>query len=71
MTDVQPPSDRLRRYRFSRPGGVDVETRELNGDDAAESWARELSRSNVVPIIIRRHRGLDDWEYITEVDERP
>lgn len=71
MTDVQPSSDRLLRYRFSRPGGADVETRELNGDEAAESWARELSKSNVAPIIIHRHRGLDDWEYITEVDERP
>jgi hypothetical protein len=71
MTDAASTSDRTGRYRFSTPGGPDVETREFGGDDAAEIWAHELSKSNAAPIIIHRHEGGDDWVYVTEVDERP
>ncbi len=70
MTHTDPPSGRTRLYRFSRPGGIEIETRELNGDDAAEIYARELSKSQVVPVIIERHDHVD-WEYVTEADERP
>ena len=33
-------------------------------------YARELSKSQVVPVIIERHDHVD-WEYVTEADERP
>ncbi len=57
-------------YRYSRPGGTEVETRQVSGDDAAEAYARELSKAQETPIIIERHDHVD-WEYVTEVDERP
>ncbi len=72
MTDIKPSPDKLWRYQFSEPGGTVVETGELNGDEMAETRARELSKSNESPIVIRRHSGhVDAWEYVTEVDERP
>jgi hypothetical protein len=70
MTHTDPSSGRTWLYRFSRPGGIEIETRELSGDDTAETYARELSKSQVVPVIIERHDHVD-WEYVTEADERP
>ena len=57
-------------YRFSRPGGDEIERRELNDDESAEMIARELSRAGEVPVVIERF-GHVDWEYVTEADERP
>jgi len=72
MTDAEPSSSRLWRYRFSLPDETEVETSEFNGDDTAEACARDVSRSNNSPIVIHRHSALvDAWEYVTEVDERP
>jgi hypothetical protein len=72
MTDVGSSSNRLWTYRFSQPGGTVVETGEFNGDDTAETRARELSISNDVPVVIHRKSAhVDAWEYVTEVDERP
>ena len=49
MTHTDPSSGRTWLYRFSRPGGIEIETRELNGDEAAEIMPGELSKSQVVP----------------------
>ncbi len=57
-------------YRFSQPGGIEIETRQLDGDETAEEIARELSKSQEVPVVIERHNHVD-WEYVTEADERP
>jgi hypothetical protein len=70
MSDTEPPSGEIWRYRFSRPGGIEIETHELDSDDAAETYAREVSKTQETPVIIERHDHVD-WEYITEVDERP
>ncbi|MHB1535520.1 MAG: hypothetical protein ACYC1D_13110 [Acidimicrobiales bacterium] len=69
MTDTEPSSARTWLYRFSRPGDIEIETQELNGDDTAETHARELSKAQVTPIVIKRHDHVD-WQYVTEVDER-
>lgn len=69
MTDTEPSSARTWQYRFSRPGHIEVETRELGGDDPAETHARELSKAQDSPIVIERHDHVA-WEYVTEVDER-
>ncbi len=69
MTDTGPQSVKSARYRFSRPGGAEIETRELDSDDDAEMVARELSRDQQVPVTIERY-GHVDWEYVTEADER-
>jgi hypothetical protein len=68
MTDTSLGKTSL--YRFLQPGEIEVETRELNGDEAAQTYARELSKARNAPIIIKR-RDHVDWEYVTEVDERP
>jgi hypothetical protein len=70
VTDAGSSSGRTTQYRFSRPGGVEIETVDLNGDDWAETYARELSASQNSPVVIHRLRGIVDWEYVTEVDER-
>ena len=70
MTDTGPNSGKPSIYRFSRPGGAEIERRELNDDESAEMIARELSRAQVVPVVIERF-GHVDWEYVTESDERP
>ncbi len=70
MTDTKPASGRTWLYRFSRPGDIEIETGELNDDHTAEVHARELSKSQGTPVIIQRHDHVD-WEYVTEVDERP
>jgi hypothetical protein len=64
------PDGEVWLYRFSRPGGVEIETRELADDDAAAAIARELSRAQETPVVIERHDHVD-WEYVTEADERP
>jgi hypothetical protein len=72
MTDMEPGSAKLWRYRFSEPGDTVVETGEFSGDDTAEARARQLSKSKATPIVVKRHSGhVDAWEYVTEVDERP
>jgi hypothetical protein len=58
-------------YRFSQPGGVEIETGEFESDEAAETYAHELSRSRDVPVIVHRLKGRVDWEYLTEADARP
>jgi hypothetical protein len=70
MTEAESSNGRLRRYRFRRPGAIELEIGEFDGDDRAERRARELSKSNTTPVIIHRHQHGDDWEYLTEVDER-
>jgi hypothetical protein len=70
VTDPHPSAAKTWRYHFTRPGGEEVEAGELPGDGPAEARARELSTQLQVPIVIERH-GLVDWEYVTEVDERP
>jgi hypothetical protein len=69
VTDTESSSGRTWRYRFSRRGDIEIESRELDGDDAAEVYARELSKSKDTSVVIKRH-GIADWEYVTEVDER-
>ena len=69
MTDTE-SSDRMWLFRFSRPGDVEIETREFNSNDSAETHARELSKAQQTPVIIQ-WRDKVDWEYVTEVDERP
>jgi hypothetical protein len=69
MTDPEPSLNKRWRYRFSRPGDIEIEIRELDGDDGAAAHARELSTSQDTPVIIQRHDHVD-WEYVTEVDER-
>jgi hypothetical protein len=72
MTNADPSLGRLWSYRFTQPGGPEVETGEFNADAAAETRARELSKLNDTPIVIHRHSAhVDAWEYVTEVDERP
>jgi hypothetical protein len=72
MTNPGPPLGKAWSYRFTQPDDTEVETGEFNDDAAAETRARELSKSNVAPIVIHRHsRHVDGWEYVTEVDERP
>ncbi|HTV11860.1 MAG TPA: hypothetical protein VME20_08345 [Acidimicrobiales bacterium] len=69
MTYSGPPAGSTPLYRFSEPGGAEIETRELADDDAAEERARELSKDREAPVVIER-RDLVDWEYVTEADER-
>ena|SRR5215469_13085376 len=71
VTDDGPSSGRQWEYRFSRPlHDEEIEVRDFDSDDAAEAYARELSTSQEIPIVIERH-GFVEWEYVTEVDERP
>ena len=56
------------RYRFARPGDVEIETRDFEGDDAADTYARQLSKSLQSPVVIQRWHGVS-WEYVTEADE--
>lgn len=70
MTESGPLPDSAALYRFSRPGGIEVETKGMESDEAAEIHARDLSTEKASPIVIERRNHVD-WEYITEVDERP
>jgi hypothetical protein len=71
MSGTGPSEARKWRYRFSQPGGVEMETGEFESDDDAETYAHELSRSRDVPVIVHRLKGTVDWEYLTEADARP
>jgi hypothetical protein len=68
MTNTEPSFGRTWRYRFSLRG-VEIEVRELNSNEAAEDYARELSKARQTPITIQYH-DLVDWVYVTEVDQR-
>ena len=70
MSNTAPSSGKTSLYRFSKPGGIEIETRDLGSDETAEEHARELSKTQEAPIIIERHNHVD-WEYVTEADERP
>ena len=70
MNDTGPSSSITKRYRFTRPGEVEIEVREFDSVDDAEAYARELSKRQGSPVIIEHHDHVD-WEYVTEVDERP
>jgi hypothetical protein len=70
MSHTGPDGQKTWLYRFSRPGGVEIETRELASDESAEEVGRELSRAQEAPVVIERHDHVD-WEYLTEADERP
>lgn len=71
MTESQSASGHEWTYRFTQPGGDEIETRDLDGDGAAESLAREFSKSGSVPVIVHRLQRLaNSWEYVIEVDER-
>jgi hypothetical protein len=70
MSDTTPNSDRTWKYRFARPGDVEIEVAEFDGDLSAEAHARQFSESLQTPVIIHRLLGHVDWEYLTEVDER-
>lgn len=70
MTDTGPSSARTWLYRFVRPGNIELETRQMSGDEAARTYARELSKAQDSPVTVERHDRVD-WEYVTEVDERP
>jgi hypothetical protein len=72
MTDAEASQGTVWRYQFSQPDETVVETSEFDGDDTAEARARELSKSTVSPIVVKRHSPhVDAWVYVTEVDERP
>ena len=58
-------------YRFSRPGGDELETGVFANDDEADTHARRLSREQDTPVVIHRLHGHVDWEYVTEADDRP
>jgi hypothetical protein len=71
MTESEPSSGREWSYRFTQPDGVEITTRDLSGDDTAETLAKELSKSGSVPVIVHRLQKLArSWEYVLEVDER-
>lgn len=71
MTDRESPSGKTWRYRFTTADEVEIESKEFDRDDTAENWARELSRSQKIPVVIHRHSAhVDAWEYVAEVDER-
>lgn len=70
MTDTDPSHSKTWRYRFTRPGGEEIETGEHGGDEPAEARAREISKAQESPVVVERH-DMVDWEYVTEVDERP
>ena len=55
-------------YRFLLPGEIEIERRQFNADEAAETRGRELSGQRNSPIVIERHSAhVDDWEYVGEV----
>jgi hypothetical protein len=58
------------RYRFSRPDDEEIEVGEFASDEAAEAHARTISKAQEMPVKVGRHDHVD-WEYVTEVDERP
>lgn len=69
MADMQPRTGRTTLYRFTQHGNAEAEQRQFPDDDAAEDYARQLSKSHQVPVTIERRDDVD-WEYVTEADER-
>lgn len=63
--------ERTWQYRFSRPGGDELETSSFHSDEEADTHARSLSRDQNTPVVIERFLGHVDWEYVTEADNRP
>jgi hypothetical protein len=77
MSATGPSTGHSSVYRFFVPGEADsgtdvkeIERLELDGDDAAEEHARSLPQAKEFPVVVER-QGHVDWEYVTEVDERP
>lgn len=70
MTGTEPQPGKTRRYRLSGPGSEEIEIAEAADDEAAEERARALSKARRVPVVIER-QTIVDWDYVTEVDERP
>lgn len=70
MSTTGPSSGTKSTYRFSQPGGPEIESGEFANDDEAEAHARGLPIAVESPVLIER-RGHVDWEYVNEVDERP
>lgn len=70
MAPTDPSSARTWRYRFCQPGGLEIETGDFDGNEAAEAYARKLPRAKESPIIVERHNRVD-WEYVAEIDQRP
>jgi hypothetical protein len=75
MTGNEQTSGPMWNYSFlfrSEKGEVELERHEFNGDEAAESWGRELSKKHNSPIVIKRHSAhIDAWTYVDEVGETP
>jgi hypothetical protein len=70
MVASGPPSRRIRRYRLSNHDQGEIEIIEAQDDEAAEAHARSVSKARKMPVIIDR-QTIVDWDYVTEVDERP
>jgi hypothetical protein len=70
MADITSNPGSTHQYRFSLPGGEEIETGEFTDDGDADTRARELSKAQDQPVIIHRLRGHVDWEYVTEADAR-
>jgi len=70
MSDSGPSHGYTWRYRFARPDGTEIDEQVHSSDDAAVSAARALPLASETPIVIHRH-DLVDWQYVTEIDERP
>ena len=71
MSDPGASAEHVWKYRFLRPGGDEIETQEYKDDETAEGRARDISKAEEIPVIIHRLHGHVDWQYVTEVDERP
>jgi len=70
MPDIPANPTPAHQYRFSLPGGEEIETAEFTDDGAADSRARELSQTKNQPVIVHKLHGHVDWEYVTEADAR-
>ena len=71
MTDSDASVGRLWSYRFTTPDEAEIATKDLDGDETAETCARELSKSANAPVVVHRlQKFAQSWEYVTEVDER-
>ncbi len=71
MTDARVPPGPSWRYQFTADDGTEIASDSFADDEAAETWARERSKTDDITIVIRRHSAhVDAWEYVTEVDER-
>lgn len=69
MTGVGPLGAGTALYRFLQPDGTETDQQQFPGDEAAEDYARQLSKAKQAPITVERRDDVD-WEYLTEADER-